>query len=170
MDYEVIGGQEVDPSGVIDAIDTTIASAVGIPKNKLQGNETGERATSEDRNNWFDNISSRQTNLATPQFVRQTIDRLLRFGALPSPAEGDYGVEFDDLVEKSESDKTDIQNKRASMLQASGLAMTLSSEQKLAFIQDGPSAVDMDNEVRELPVNEDDPRVQEAFTEMTQDD
>lgn len=169
MEYEVIGGQEVDPSGVVDTIDSAIASAVGMPKNKLMGNETGERSTTMDRNNWFDNISSRQTNLAEPQFVRQTIDRFLGFDILPSPADGDYGVTFPDLFEQTEGDIAETQSTRANMLQASGLAMTLSSEQKLAFIQDGPEAVDMDSEVQELPVNEDDSRVQEAFHSFNQE-
>jgi hypothetical protein len=166
MEFEVIGGQEVDPSGVVDTIDTAIASAVGMPKNKLQGNETGERSTTMDRNNWFDTISSRQTNLASPQFVRQTIDRLLGFGILPSPVEDDYGVTFPDLFEQSETDTAEIQSQRASTLQASGLAMTLSSEQKLTYIQDGPSAVDMDTETRELPVDESEPEVQNGFQDL----
>jgi len=169
MEYEVIGGQEVDPSGVIDAIDTSIASAVGMPKNKLSGNETGERSTTMDRNNWFDNISSRQTNLGAPQFVRQTVDRLLGFGIFPDPIEDDYAVVFPDLFEQSESDVADTQQTRANMLQASGLAMTLSTEQKLDFISEGPDAVDMDDEVEELPVNEDDERVQEAFHSFNED-
>jgi len=169
MEYEVIGGQEVDPAGVVDTIDSAIAAATGLPKNKLTGNETGERSTTMDRNNWFDTISSRQTNLAEPQFVRQTIDRFLEFDILPSPAESDYAVTFPDLFEPSESDIADTQSTRAQMLQASGLAMTLSSEQKLTFIQDGPEAVDMDSEVQELPVNEDDSRVQEAFHSFNQE-
>jgi len=166
MDYEVIGGQEVDPSGVIDTIDTAIASAIGMPKNKLRGNETGERATTQDRNNWFDTITSRQVNLGEPQFVRQTIDRLLSFGVLPEPQESDYGVDFPTLYEESDAAEAETQNQRASMLQASGLAMSLSAEQKLDFLQDGPSAVDMDNQPEELPVDESDPEVQAGFNSL----
>jgi len=166
MEFEVIGGQEVDPSGVIDAIDTSIAAAIGMPKNKLTGNETGERSTTMDRENWFDTIRSRQENLAVPQFVRQTIDRFVSIGALPTPQESDYAVEFPPLQEESEADTAEIQSQRASTLQASGLAMTLSSEQKLTYIQDGPEAVEMDTEPEELPVDESDPEVQNGFQEL----
>lgn len=166
MEFEVIGGQEVDPSGVVDVIDTAIATAVGMPKNKLRGNETGERATSNDRDNWFDTISSRQTNLATPQFVRQTIDRFISFGALPDPQASDYAVEFPDLFEQSESDTAEIQSQRASAMQAAGLAMSLSAEQKLTAITEGFEAVDMENQPQELPVDESDPNVQEGFNSL----
>lgn len=170
MDFEVLGGQEVDPSGVVDQIDASIAANTGIPKNKLQGNEMGERSTAQDRLNWFDTIQSRQTNLGLPKFVRQTIDRLIRFGGLPDPVGEDYNARFPDLFEQTESDKTENQNRRASMLQASGLGMTLSTEQKLDFIQDGPEAVEMDDQPPELPVNEEHPDVQDAFHSFNQTD
>jgi hypothetical protein len=166
MEYEVIGGQEVDPSGVVDVIDTAIATAVGMPKNKLRGNETGERATSQDRNNWFDTISSRQTNFATPAFVRQTIDRFVNVGALPSPDASDYAVEFPDLFEQSDSDTAEIQSQRASAMQAAGLAMSLSAEQKLTALTEGFDAVDIKNQPEELPVDESDPAVQEGFNSL----
>jgi len=166
MEFEVIGGQEVDPSGVVDTIDSAIASAVGMPKNKLRGNETGERSTTMDRSNWFDTISSRQTNLAAPQFVRATVNRLIEFGILPSPVESDYGVTFPDLFEQSESDIAETQSTRANMLQASGLAMSLSAEQKLDFLKDGPEAVDMEDQPSELPVDESNPDVQNGFEEQ----
>lgn len=166
MEYEVIGGQEVDPSGVVDVIDTAIATAVGMPKNKLRGNETGERATSNDRDNWFDTISSRQTNFATPEFVRQTIDRFINVGALPSPRNGDYGVEFPDLFEQSDSDTAEIQSQRASAMQAAGLARSLSAEQKLTALTEGFDAVDMENQPEELPVDESEAGVQDGFNNL----
>jgi len=163
MEYEVIGGQEVDPTGVVDTIDSSIASAIGMPKNKLQGNETGERSTTQDRNNWFDNISTRQTNFAGPKMLRPVLERWISFGILPEPVDANFGIDFPSLFELGETDIADNQQKRASMLQASGLAMTLSSEQKLDFLQEGPDGVDMEQETRELPIDENDERVQEQF-------
>jgi hypothetical protein len=166
MEFEVIGGQEVDPSGVVDAIDSSIAAAIGMPKNKLTGNETGERSTTMDRTNWFDTIRSRQQNLAAPQFVRQTIDRFVSLGALPDPQEGDYAVDFPPLQEENPSDTAEIQSQRASALQGAGLAMSLSAEQKLDYLKGGPEAVDMEDQPEELPVDESDPDVQNGFNEL----
>jgi len=164
MDYEVISGQEVNPQGVIKEIDASIASAVGLPMNKLRGNETGERSTTMDRNNWFDEISSRQSSFAGPNIVRKTVDSLVDSGAIPSPENGDYGIEWPDLDQPTEADKAETQSKRASALGGSQLAMTLSSEQKLQYLKGGPEAVDTDTEpVQELPLNEDNPDVQEQF-------
>lgn len=167
MDYEVIGGQEVDPSGVVDTIDTAIATAIGMPKNKLRGNETGERATTEDRSNWFDIISTRQTNFAGPQIVRPLIDRLIGFGVLPEPSEGDYSVDWPSLFEQDDKEVADTRSARSSALQASGLAMTLSSEQKLAYLEEGPEGVDM-SDTQEVPVDPagETPGENEAFHDL----
>jgi len=163
MEFEVLGGEEVDPSGVVDNIDSSIASAVGMPKNKLQGNEQGDRATSIDRLNWFDNIGSRQTNFCSPQELRPTLDRLLRFGMLPEPEGGDYAVEWPEL----QANTADVQQTRATSLQAAGLAMSLTPEQRLDYLEGGPEAVTMDTPPEdpvELP--EETSAEQEAFNDL----
>lgn len=165
MEFEVLGGQEVDPSGVVEQIDASIAANTGIPKNKLQGNETGERSTTMDRDNWFDTISSRQTNFAGPKMLRPVLDRFIEFGILPDPADGNYAIKWPDLDEASESDIAETRNQRAGMLQASGLAMTLSTEQKLTFLEEGPDAVDMEDDVVEVPANESQEQ-RDAFAEF----
>ena len=164
MEYEVISGQEVNPQGVIDTIDSSIAAAIGMPKNKLQGNEMGERSTTQDRLNWFDNIKSRQSNFSIPNFVRPFINTLIEYGILPSPNGEDYAVKFPDLVEQTEADKAEIQSQRASALGGSQLAMTLSTSQKLEFLQGGAEAVTEDNNTTtELPINEANPNVQDYW-------
>jgi hypothetical protein len=68
-----------------DAIITQIAGATGIPKRILTGSEMGELASSQDRDNWRDQINGRREQHAEPFILRRLIDRLIEYNWLPKP-------------------------------------------------------------------------------------
>ena len=76
-----------------DAILTQIAGAKGIPKRILTGSEMGELASSQDRENWRDQVIGRQKGYAGPYIVRPLIERMIVYGYLPEPANGIRGYE-----------------------------------------------------------------------------
>lgn len=165
MEFEVLDGDTPDPSGAADSIVQQIASTAGVPKNKLLGNEMGERSTTQDRRNWFDNVGSRQQNYAGPLVVRESIDHLIGLGILPEPADDDYGIEWESLFEMTDEERADLESKRAQALSGSQLAMSLPAEAKMGYIKTGEFP-DMEETPSELPVNEADPRVRDQFDRM----
>ena len=162
MEFEVLDGDTPDPSGAQDSILQQIASAVGVPKNKLLGNEMGERSTTQDRRNWFDSVATRQRNHAAPLIARPTIDRLTDLDVLPAPTGDDYAVEFPSLFELTEKEQAELESSRAQSLSGSQLAMALPADVKMEYIKTGEFP-DSEDSATELPVNETDPRVREHF-------
>jgi 2'-5' RNA ligase len=83
VDINTLGSDVSDFGGNADAILTQIAGAKRIPKRILTGSEMGELASSQDRENWKDQIVGRQNAYAGPYIVRQLADRLIKYGYLP---------------------------------------------------------------------------------------
>lgn len=83
-----LGSDVANFTGPADAIITQIAGAKRIPKRILTGSEMGQLASSEDRDNWRDQVNGYQTQQLGPYLVRQLIDRLLTYNYLPPPAKG----------------------------------------------------------------------------------
>lgn len=91
-DVSVLESSLASPKDQIDAHLHLIAAGAGIPQRILYGSERGELASTQDQTEWETTITSRQQNVMTPLFVRQTIDRLLALGLLPSPQGDEYQV------------------------------------------------------------------------------
>jgi hypothetical protein len=85
-DVETLGSDVADFSRPADAIITQIAGSKAIPKRILTGSEMGELASSQDRENFKDQVNGRRDQHAGPNIVRQFVDRLLDYGHLPPPA------------------------------------------------------------------------------------
>lgn len=90
---EQLGSDVANFSSPADAILTQIAGAKGMPKRILIGSEMGELASSQDRDNWKDQINGRQTGYAGPYIVRTLVNRLIDFGYLPNPSKGALAYE-----------------------------------------------------------------------------
>ena len=91
-DVSLLESSLASPKDQIDAHLALIASGAGIPQRILYGSERGELASTQDQTDWETTITSRQENVMTPLFVRQTIQRLIDFGVLPPPQAGDFQV------------------------------------------------------------------------------
>ncbi len=90
-----------------DAIITQIAGCVAIPKRILTGSEMGELASSQDRENFRDQIIGRQMQYAGPYIARPLVDRLIKFGYLPEPSKGpdEYQIKWPHIQVLTEQEK-----------------------------------------------------------------
>jgi len=73
----------------------SFAASLGIPVKILLGSQTGERASTEDANEWAQTCMSRRNTRNVP-LIREFVNRLERFGILP---EKDWHVEWPSLLD-----------------------------------------------------------------------
>lgn len=98
IDIDNLATQISDPSSHVDILLTLISAAKGIPKRILMGSERGELASSQDERAWNSFIDTRRTDHVENNIIRPTIDRLIKYGSIPSPVSGSYSVEWPDLT------------------------------------------------------------------------
>ena len=89
------------------------AASVPIPLKVLVGNQTGERASSEDNEEWAQTNMSRRANYVVP-IIMAMVKRFERFGILP---ERDWFLDWADLTEASMVEKIDRADKMADVNQ-----------------------------------------------------
>lgn len=88
-----------------DAIMVQISAITRLPKRILEGSERGEQASTQDRRNRSDRITERHGRFAGP-LVRQLVDRFIRYGALPTPAE--YEVVWPEMDELGPDEQAEV--------------------------------------------------------------
>lgn len=88
VDVKMLGSDTANFANPADSVITQIAGALGIPKRILTGSEMGELASSQDRENWRDQVNGRQSGYAAPYIIRPFADRLIEYGYLPPPKDG----------------------------------------------------------------------------------
>lgn len=108
MEYTDLGGEVVDPTGIVDLILSLISGTTGIPKRILIGSERGELASSQDERNWAKRVAKRQRNWAEPTIIRPFVDRLIQWGALPPPAMGQYHAKWWPLAETTALEQMEL--------------------------------------------------------------
>lgn len=79
----------------------TFAASMGIPAKVLLGSQTGERASTEDAQEWAQTCMARRENIAKPR-IKALADHLVRVGVLPVK---DWYVGWTDLTEASSGEK-----------------------------------------------------------------
>ena len=79
------------------------AASIPIPLKILVGSQSGERASTEDANEWAQTNMARRTNVVRPN-IMELVNRLERFSILP---ERDWHLNWSDLTEANASDKID---------------------------------------------------------------
>lgn len=104
---ETLGSDVANFANPAEAVLTQIAGATAIPKRILTGSEMGELASSQDRDNWKDQVNGRQTGYAGPYIVRPLVDRLVAYGYLPTPKDGalSYEVRWPHIQTLTETEK-----------------------------------------------------------------
>lgn len=125
-----LGSDVANFSNPADAILTQIAGAKGIPKRILTGSEMGELASSQDRDNWRDQVNGRQTGYAEPNILRRLVDRLIDYGYLPQPVKGadGYAVRWAPMQVLTEQEKAAGAQQWASTNQTAGTAVFTEEE------------------------------------------
>lgn len=115
---QAIGGDDVDPTGVFDVLQTLIASAAEIPMRILFGSERGELASSQDQEEWHGRIQQRRETFAEATILRPLVDMLVALGAMAAPAGGEFDVNWPVLGEPSDLERADVALKVAQAAQA----------------------------------------------------
>jgi len=87
----------------------SFAASMSIPLKILVGNQTGERASTEDATDWAQTNNSRRANIVVPN-IMVLVERLVSFGILPAK---DWFVDWTDLTEATMAEKIDRANKMA---------------------------------------------------------
>lgn len=113
VDVEQLDAQDVDPTGVVDALIKVIAGTISFPQRKLVGSERGELASSQDEANFNEYVSSNQTKYAEPVILRETFDRFRSFGVISDPGGDSYTVEWPDLFELTALEEAELIAKQA---------------------------------------------------------
>lgn len=102
-----------DPKNVLEAFETIIAIATGIPKRIFFGSERGELASNVDERTYFGMVNERQEHHAEPVILRPFINKLIDMGILPNPGEAGYTVDWPSQFELSEKELADSNWRRA---------------------------------------------------------
>ncbi len=107
--------QVADPKNHVDIIIQMISAVTGIPKRILTGSERGELSSVQDSEEWRDFVQARREDHAEPNILRPLVDRLIKYGVLPTPENG-YDVKWQDLYSISEKERVNIGKGRAEAL------------------------------------------------------
>ena len=171
-EVQSLGGEEINPSNIIDPNIEAICSYLGISQSVLKGNETGERATSEDLKEWYGKIQERRQEFVTPTIVRELINRLVEYGIVEAPVEGahSYSVEWEPLAEMSAKDRAEVRHTNAQTLDEWPFAEEyLTPEQQKEFVENNELPSELDT--AELPpLDEESEEVQAQWQSQQSDD
>jgi uncharacterized protein len=121
VEINTLGSDVANFSNPADAIVTQLAGATAIPKRILTGSEMGELASSQDRENFRDQVNGRQSGFAGPYIVVATADRLIEYGYLEAPKKKEgYKCSWSHIGVRTEQEKADGANKWALTTTAEG--------------------------------------------------
>jgi len=116
MTVQDLSAQVADPSNHFEILISLISAATGIPKRILMGSERGELASSQDKDNWAEQIEDRRLDYVEPMILRPFIDRMVLTGVLPGHGEDGYTVEWQDLFALSEAEQATVSKTKAEAL------------------------------------------------------
>jgi uncharacterized protein len=116
VDMQALATQVTDPAAHVDIQLQMISAVTGIPKRILVGSERGELSSSQDKEEWLENIQERREEHAEPHIIKPFVDVCIKYGVLPKPTTNDWQVEWSDLFAPSEKDKAEVGKTRATAL------------------------------------------------------
>lgn len=99
-----LGSQYSDPTGHVEVCINQIAIGMGCPSRILLGSERGELASSQDAVIWKKRLMERQSSYVIPFLIKPVITRLIMYGMLPIPYDGDFHVEFPNMSEDTQEE------------------------------------------------------------------
>lgn len=150
-DVQSLGGEEIDPTLITDPNIEALSAYSDIPQSVLKGNETGERATSQDLMEWYAKGMERRREFQNPLIVRETIDRILKYDVIALPQGTGYSVNWEPLAEPDQQQIADVEMTRAETLQkVPKLEMELSSFEQAEYIENGTLPSDLEERVQEV--------------------
>ena len=117
MKAEVLGITLPQPEEFFNVALQGFAASINCPLKILVGNQTGERASTEDARDWAQVNMSRRNNSVVPN-IHEFVNRLERVGILP---EREYVVGWQSLTESTMAEKIERADKMASINQKMGM-------------------------------------------------
>jgi len=117
-----IGGDVVDPTGLIDSELKAISAATGFSKQFIEGAAAGAIASADTNlREDFGVIRERQQQYAGPFGIRRLISTLQAAGVLPDAEGGHYEIQWPDLFELSDEEEATIAQKRSTVAKNLGV-------------------------------------------------
>lgn len=113
MEFKTLGITLPSPEHFRAGALENFAASIEMPKKILTGMQTGERASTEDADEWAKTCMGRRSDYVVPN-VMQLINRLERVGILP---DRDWFLSWTDLTESSMGEKIDRADKMSSVNQ-----------------------------------------------------
>lgn len=114
MEAKAISVTLPQPQEFVNAALQSFAASLSIPIKILVGNQTGERASTEDAADWAQTNMSRRANLVVPNILL-FVNKLVKLGILPEGK--DWFVDWADLTEATMGEKIERADKMATVNQ-----------------------------------------------------
>lgn len=108
VDITELGGQTVDPRGIIWSLIALIAGAKGWPQRILIGSERGELASTTDQALWAGVVAARQHQFCEPSILRPLIDWSILHGVVSPPSSGEYVIDWPSIYQQSELERATV--------------------------------------------------------------
>jgi hypothetical protein len=121
-----LGSDVADFSGPLAASISVVSAGTGIPQRILMGSERGQLASTQDRDNWFDEIADRREQFAHPKVVQQFTDRGIELGFFREPEQ--YMTRWSQLKSMDENQKADLGIKIATVNKYQGETVVTDDE------------------------------------------
>lgn len=121
-----LGGQVINPSGLLDKITAALAAGSNIPQRILVGSERGQLASTTDQETWWGNIENRQNQYAWPKILKAFIDWCVLNGALPP--HGKLTCEWPPMTKETKAQKYGLNKMRADVVKTLGVPVVLPNE------------------------------------------
>lgn len=115
VDYTALEQQIADPLNHVNVQIQMISAVTGIPKRILIGSERGELASSQDKQEWMQYVTTRREELVEHTILRPFINKCMEIGILPAPS-NDYHVVWDRLFSLTDKEKMEIGKGRSVIL------------------------------------------------------
>jgi uncharacterized protein len=162
-EFSALGSDVANFNNQVDALLTLVSGATGIPKRILMGSERGELASTQDRENWQDRISTRREDWADPHVVRPFTEFLLEHGALPEPEE--FNVRWSEMDALTMTEQAEVADKLSGLNAKAGEVVITGSEIRDRVLLMPPLE---ESQIEELP--EDEAAVSEPTDDEPDDD
>jgi len=107
MDTKVLSVAPADPEPTVKMLERHAISVSGLPYRSVIGNETGERASTEDNVEKNNVLMARQTGHVNP-ILTELLERMMRFGVLPM---FDFSFKWPSLNEAKDVEKLELMEK-----------------------------------------------------------
>lgn len=121
-----LGGQVINPSGLIDKLTAALAAGSDIPQRILVGSERGQLASTQDQETWWGAVENRQNQYAWPKILKAFIDWCVAAGALPP--HGKLTCEWPPMTKETKAQKYALNKLRADVVKTLGLPVVLPDE------------------------------------------